>query len=283
MRTLNQLIHILLLISLLMLTTAGKWGDKGIWGRANNRLNWGQRKMEVEVFNPDDIEWSHYFSADLGAESDSSTTPADSGDVVYFWRDQSGNSNDAAQGSNSARPMFKTGVHNGNNGLTWDSNNDLLNVAGDASAGERTYVWVMRSTEGLNSDNGLFSHGPTAAGEITFYMDNTYHYVIPRAGTYYKYTAIGEAKDGNPHVWMSYWAPDFASWSSFELWCDNTQLVIGNHSDNGVEPWSYFRIGFAEGYGGYTISELAVYQGSLTTAEITKLRYYWNKKYGIAP
>lgn len=289
MRALKQWIHISLLISLLLLTSAAKWGHEGIWGRME-KLQWGRGKVSSSPFSPKDIIWSHYFAADEGVEGDSSGTPADSGNVVFFWQDQTSNSNDAFQGTNSNRPIFQSGVHNGNYGLLFDSNDDYLTVPGDDTERECTFVMVVSATEGASTSNSLFGHNTslenvgmfqfgTGSSREQLYL-NSYGLLL-----YKNWNYRSESDDGNVHIWEVYLAgADGGDVANSLLRVDGNLCSVYNQADQGAPyAWNNLMIGRAGDtlYGGFTLSEFAVKPGSLTEVERKNLQNYWADKYGI--
>ena len=87
------------------------------------------------------------------------------------------NGNDAAQSSNSNRPKFQTNLNNGNNGVTFDGNNNWLDVPNDAALKELTYFFVLSTDETADgARNSVFGHSKSAytAGSFCFRSEAAY-------------------------------------------------------------------------------------------------------------
>jgi hypothetical protein len=59
---------------------------------------------------------------------DGATTPAVADGVVAVWQDQSGRGNHFLQGTNTARPLLKTGLTNGFSALRFDGSDDYMSI-----------------------------------------------------------------------------------------------------------------------------------------------------------
>ena len=268
--------YLILLVAGLMLLGGWITPAPDSWG-LEERLDWGA--CDYEKFSPDDIDWSHYFSADKGVENDSSGTPADSGNVVFFWRDRTANSNDCYQGTNANRPIFKTGVHNGNNGLYFVTD-DFMTASGDTPRGERTYFFVLSSNK--TSANHIIGHSTitTRKGVVTFNLQNN----MPRWGGgdgYIYFSDNPKQDDSKVHVVMVYAHP--TSIADCEMWFDGTKLTTYTSSGALDKVWEDLLLGRATTFGKFTISEFGVYRGDLRGALQTKYQNWAINKYGITP
>ncbi len=90
------------------------------------------------AFIPSDIDGLIlWLKADAGVFEDSAkTTPAtDDGDVIGAWADQSGNGNDATQGTTANKPTLRLNVVNGLPVIRFDGTNDILTIALDLGLG----------------------------------------------------------------------------------------------------------------------------------------------------
>ncbi|NQU05887.1 MAG: hypothetical protein HQ568_07325 [Calditrichaeota bacterium] len=283
MRALRYCSVIALLILTVQLTTATQRGNQYLWGR-NHELSWG--RGHTKVFHPSDIAWSHYFSADYGVEADSSGTLADSGDVVFFWSDQSSNNYDAYQGANTNRPVFQTGVNGGNNGLLFDSNDDFLTVPGDDIEGEFTYWFVFSTSESaLNSYTCIFGHNTgNEGGNFTFNRSGVITRLSMRSSsTNQSNFADLSQGDGSPHVCGVYLAGAEPTNRLNDLvYFDAVTKTRSGDVTGAAFPWSDLMIGHGlTFYGGFTLSEYGVYEGKMPEADRINIQNYWIKKYGI--
>lgn len=98
------------------------------------------------------------------------------GDAVGTWADQSGNGNDATQGTAANKPTFKTGLLNGWPIVRFDGTNDSLNLPNFCSAfaeGEIFVVVKLAQVPTAVGKDGLYSFGTDALGDVySFSGDN---------------------------------------------------------------------------------------------------------------
>ncbi|MCF7810924.1 LamG domain-containing protein [bacterium] len=285
MRALRNSGLITLLVMLPLLIIAKDRGIQNRWGRENGD-SWG--RSCTSVFQPSNINWSHYFTAECGVKSDSSGKDAESGEVVYFWLDQTANYNNGAQGTNANRPVFISNVNNGANGITFDSNDDYLNVPNNSDLKELTYFWVLSSAETGSVHNAVFGHSTSTSYIGSFKLE----YVSEKNiyGNYSTNLRIWEPNlkchDGSPHVFMLYIAGSAqADISNCTFWVDGVEQTVSATNAAGIPAaWNNLMIGRNKSYyGGFTISEFAVYEGKIPEADRINLQNYWIKKYRIEP
>ena len=83
------------------------------------------------AFSPLDISglalWLDASDSTTLFQDDAGTTPAAANDdPVGYWGDKSGNGNNVTQAGATARPLLKTAVQNGRNGVLFDNSNDSM-------------------------------------------------------------------------------------------------------------------------------------------------------------
>ena len=87
---------------------------------------------------------------------------ATDGSSVARWEDRSGNSRNASQATSANRPILKTAVQNGRNGIRFDGSNDFMATASFAHSVPLTLFLVCKrlSNTGSQSDfNRIIEHG----------------------------------------------------------------------------------------------------------------------------
>ena len=117
------------------------------------------------TFNPSRIDglqlWLDASNGLFDATSGGNPVATD-GSSVARWEDRSGNSRDASQATSANRPILKTAVQNGRNGIRFDGSNDFMATASFAHSVPLTLFLVCKrlSNTGSQSDfNRLIEHG----------------------------------------------------------------------------------------------------------------------------
>lgn len=244
--------------------------------RASNGIEaWGRTvDARVEVFDPLQLNPIVWLDADDGVESDSIGTPADSGDAVVFWRDQSGYTNDAGQGTLANRPEYRTGVSGIGNCLTFDGIDGFLNATGNDTEGEFTYIAVFASSESSPSArNVLFGHKDAGYWGMFAMNYSSSRPFLYMASSNYRYWDDQSAQDdGDLHLLYLYIAGSSQSdIEKSELRFDGELAAVFQTVSTSSPPaWDSFEIGhyqFAENhyYGNYDLCLFGVISGKLST------------------
>ena len=117
------------------------------------------------AFEPSDIAglslWLDATTGLFDATSGGNPVNTDGGSVAR-WEDQSGNSRNASQTISANRPILKTAVQNGRNGIRFDGSNDSMTTASFAHSVPITLFLVCKrlSNTGSQSDfNRIIEHG----------------------------------------------------------------------------------------------------------------------------
>ena len=118
-------------------------------------------------FSPADIAGLElWLQADKGIFQDSAkTTPATSdGDVIGAWEDQSGNGNDALQGTTVNKPVLKLSIVNSRPVVRFDGANDdlLLSLLDAGSSFTSFFVIIPTATTPLASATWSITSSATA-------------------------------------------------------------------------------------------------------------------------
>lgn len=126
----------------------------------------------VPAFSPTDIAGLIvWLDAGAGVFSDAGTTPAVNDDTIQQWNDQSGNGNNASQGTSANRPTYKTGVLNSRPVLRFDGSNDSIRTGTFSSTlSQPNTVFIVAST---NTANMTFIDGLGTSNRHQFQSAST--------------------------------------------------------------------------------------------------------------
>lgn len=119
-----------------------------------------------------------WYRADRGVLTDPACSPASpalNGNNVQCWLDQSGNSNNAIQGTGGVQPVYATNALNGQPLLQFDGVDDVLNLPdGTVPSGNSPYsVFALVNAETLGVRGFLGSGNYTATGDSNAFRFNT--------------------------------------------------------------------------------------------------------------
>ena len=205
--------------------------------------------------------------------SDTSTIVETSGSVSE-WQDKSGNGNDLTQGTGANQPTTGTRTMNGLNVLDFDGTSDYLaqSSAFSASLSSWTVFAVMQAdstasimyvVDGLSGGSrSAVGHGSST--QYRLYQGTT----VLQGGT----------ADASEHILRGVFD------TTDTLHVDGVSVISGNSgtgSLTGVVVGAQFNEAGAFWNG--TIAEVAVFDGTLTDAEIAQMEAYLNDKWGIQP
>jgi hypothetical protein len=200
--------------------------------------------------------------------SDTSTIVETSGSVSE-WQDKSGNGYDLVQGTTSYQPTTGTRTLNSLNVLDFDNDN-MENAS--VAAGSEFVVFIVADDDAISGTARYHMTGLTSATPIVGIVSGTDYRI-------YQGTTLdqGTATTG-PKLWRAVFTD-----TTDTLHIDGTLEVSGNAGTNSMAG---LRIGSAGGstysiYG--AIAEIAVFDGTLTDAEIAQMEAYLNDKWGIQP
>jgi hypothetical protein len=107
--------------------------------------------------------WLDAADASTLFQDDAGTTPAVANDaVVGYWADKSGNGKHVIQATTDNKPLLKTAVQNGRNGIKFDGTNDVLANASFALAKPDTLIMAFKTgttgaaLDGVTVRQGVF-------------------------------------------------------------------------------------------------------------------------------
>lgn len=216
---------------------------------------------------PDDIAGLMvWFKADAGVE-EASADPAEDTDTVQFWRDQSGNADDASQPTGGIRPTYRTGILNSLPILRFSDK--ILEAANAGTTIGTIFLVVGNVTAGTAPAvcGVTQSGGATALRICTFF---------PNATTIYS----GDASE--------LFGTDFSVRVNGSL--TNTfpgsgayaVVTIRGNSTATIDATS-FHIGRSHVNDGYVgdVAEVVVYDSSLGSTDRSNIESYLMTKYGL--
>ncbi len=148
-----------------------------------------------------------WLNAGAGVES-ALGVPAADGANVQFWRDQSGNANDASQGTSSARPYYRSsGTHtiNGNPSLDFDAGDYMVGTSGFGAGITGTFfvVGMLAAPAASGQWDRIFTTHQGASGNsgrgLGLCLSQNSTTLNPIAGTQYPYPGA-DPGTSNPYL-----------------------------------------------------------------------------------
>ncbi|MEP5613680.1 MAG: T9SS type A sorting domain-containing protein [Cyclobacteriaceae bacterium] len=219
---------------------------------------------------PDLTGLTLWLKADTDVE-EGSANAAESGDLVQFWRDQSGNSNDFDQATFAVRPTYNTNQLNGNAVVTFDDANTYLDLATTNLNPRSIFIVYSDASTDANTtpftnddnDDGL---GIGYGGTTNIFDASNTPADVRNGDNFVDGTDIG---DGTTQ----------ARPANYEL---HSRVFVSNLSDDAA--WTYY-VGNDRGNVGTSIgggvAEILVYTTSLATTARRDVESYLALKYGI--
>ncbi|MBK9052842.1 MAG: hypothetical protein IPL78_18585 [Chloroflexi bacterium] len=227
-----------------------------------------------------------WFRADRGAE-EANNDPAETGDNVEFWRDQSGNNTHVSQALLGRRPNWTDAALNGQPALayTGGTNGDVLTTTLAAFAGDQPYTIFSAFNPANNNGENLFAIGSPNFFETIAYhpnlFDNRWYYhfgddmlVTPLLSGWqlasFRYEALGSGTD------RSYYANGSLAGSNAAnplALAANPLLSVGGFDNRaGLEGQELTG----------QLGELIIFSTSLVEVERILVENYLSSKYNLA-
>ena len=224
------------------------------------------------------------------------------GAAVARWQDKSGNNRHATQSTTNARPLLKTSIKNGRNGLRFDGSNDFL-TCGDVCDLETNSAYIFIVAKNSNSGNCSYinkSSARTLAGRwwLNRFQPEGGLQAGSDVGTIIRVPTIFDPNASNYRILSNRInRASGTNASSTSLAINNTTPVTLNFTDPGTNSNTvdHLLIGaYGSSLGGSStplaglylngdVCETAVYIRStpLTNAEISSILTYLNTKWAI--
>jgi hypothetical protein len=191
------------------------------------------------------------------------------GNPVATWADSSGNGHDATQATAGKRPLYKTGILNGNPAVLFDGVDDILDIAAPVSNNSFSLFVAFEpvaSSDGYgamytsNGVGGLFYRGATRKLDMYSGSDHNSTAAVTE-GAGHLFTAVNQSGPNQLDFWV-----DTVADGSFTAVSAIAASEIGD--DGGSETF--------KGY----IAEIIEYDSALSTGNRQAVESYLKTKYG---
>ncbi len=232
------------------------------------------------------------------------------GNVVSTWNNDGGNTNNAIQNSNSARPTFQNdaaSLLNDHPVIRFDGSNDFLEIPDNtdlnlAAASARTFFMTFRTGNNVNSRQVLFEEGGTIRG-LNIYIFNGRIYVggwnvnNDGAGAPWNFASVNTGIAANTAYNLSvvYQGNNNVT-GTIEVYLDgnnvgtinNVGRLYAHSGDIGIgakNQDTFYETGTSGGNGQYfggDIAEFIIYNFSLNSTMRLIVENYLSAKYDIA-
>jgi hypothetical protein len=205
---------------------------------------------------------------------------ATDGSSVARWEDRSGNSRNASQATSANRPILKTAVQNGRNGIRFDGSNDFMATASFAHSVPLTLFLVCKrlSNTGSQSDfNRIIEHGSNnGVAIITRTSGNIeYQYATSAAAN----SSVNPTTDTKVYELFV----DSSAPRNVTFRVNNANQTSTTRSGTPATPTAFNLAQF--GGGSYNanveIYELCYYNIKISDTDRDNVRNYLNSKWGV--
>lgn len=200
------------------------------------------------------------------------------GDPVSSWADQSGNGNNATQGTGASQPLYETNELNGFPVVRFDGSNDFLDatVAASTTAYTRISVFQWDTSQGTGAFRVALNFGPGASANTTFTgIDPSGFYISSHSA------AGNDLPSGVSSGWIV--ASVVVSAGTIEWWLDGAS--VGSSSTDVLARGSNLaRLGnYGSGsfYFKGDIAEDIIYDAALNSTDRQTVENYLLLKYGL--
>jgi hypothetical protein len=213
---------------------------------------------------------------EIWLKADALTALSD-GDPVATWADQSGNGHDATQATAANRPLYKTGIINGQPALLFDGSSDFLDIADDAAykTANITVFVVLLSNSTLRT---CFAYLHAATHTNPFFRWGLWHNNSNVANMRWNGTSYNSGGGTFGSAWT------IAEMVDADLYLNGTLRINGTDADLTYPNATGIRLGAnADGnevLNGY-IAEFILYPSSLSSTDRDTTRAYLQDKYAL--
>jgi hypothetical protein len=230
-----------------------------------------------------------WLKADSGVYSDAGSTLANNNDTVQQWNDQSGNGNNATQGTSANRPTFKTSQQNGLAAVEFSGSPVRLDNA--YTSDPKTIIVIGKNT-------GTGHRGWAGADTSDAVSVGSYYFKASNSGNQAEYLrayASGEsvlsatANDSTPSSEWMIQSARLSGTSTAETWI-NGALVATATTATALRPVSGTPVIGAAYYANSVvdfltgqIGELLMYDTALSDAELREVEEYLVARWNAPP
>ena len=202
------------------------------------------------------------------------------GASVARWEDQSGNSRNASQATSGNRPILKTSVQGGKNGIRFDGINDFMATSSFAHSVPLTLFLACKrlSNTGSSGDfNRIIEHGSNDGTAIVTRATGLIDYqYATNEGTN---SLVNPGTDTKVYEYFV----DSSSPRNLTFRVNNGNQTTATRSQTPATPAVFNLSQF--GGGGFNsnieIYELCYYNVKITDSDRAKVRDYLNRKWGV--
>lgn len=209
------------------------------------------------------------------------------GAAIPTLTDLSGGTSNITQIVASRRPTYHTGALNGKPVMRFDGTDDWLDVTGDNTLGERTYIFVAK-TNSTTTRGGVFTHGNNTVGAFysNYGLNNRPLLYMANGLNHRTWSTNAAVTNGNAHLYEVYIKGSAqADIASATLYIDGQlQGVTGTLQTGAPSAWGDLAVGKA--YSGATyyyagdIAEFVVLKRDLTQQQRNNVLNYSQTKWG---
>lgn len=202
------------------------------------------------------------------------------GAAVARWEDQSGNSRNASQATSNSRPILKTAVQNGKNGIRFDGINDFMATGSFAHSVPLTLFLVCKrlSTSGSEGDfNRIIEHGSNDGTAIVTRTTGLIEY------QYATNEGVNSAVNPGTDTKVYEYFVDSSAPRNLTFRVNNGNQTTATRSQTPATP-AAFNLSRFGGGGFHTnieVYELCYYNIKISDSDRTKVRDYLNFKWSI--
>jgi hypothetical protein len=233
-----------------------------------------------------------WLKANAGVYVDAGVTPASNSNSVQQWNDFSGNNNHANQSNNTYKPVFRTGIVNGEPAIEFNGTKYIdPGSLGIPGTGSFSYVIVFKVNTGydagdMSSGNGDFiiDRYPETNGLASLKIVSSDKYGFQKRTN--SNTGLGGPISVSSVNTSAFTLIDYMRerGTAYRLFLNGTQESSLADGDGDITPPNP-RIGrhsveLNNGLNGY-ISELLIYNYKLNNAQINIVNSYLAAKYGL--
>lgn len=229
-------------------------------------MSWPSINRSVAEFDPTTVS-----GLELWVKADAGITK-DGGDLVSNWADQSGNSNDLAQGTGSKQPLWVDAVHNSKPIIRFDGTDDRLFKSTFASGTltQPNTIFIVAEFPAIN-DDFLYDSDDVNSRHAFF-----------RTGGNYAYFAGNAPNFGASNSAFAQFTNLFKTGTNATLRRNGSD--VGSAVDAGSDTFIGFSLGSTEAdtqFAAVDVAEILIYDAEITGTDRTNIENYLIDRWGL--